>query len=270
MCSLDLQMRVSIFEMLVASLGPSPYCAVDQGISYLKWWLWSTDRDKNPRIFSVLMKAKYFVGVFLVYCGESCFTWNSSYSSSHSLKCWSAFLPVQPTSTCLLCTLLGLTSCPGGFHSRRRLFPSKSVQQRGQDRVTRGVLVLKAGNKPCCLCPGVLSLSWPYIRHMCLADTLSSSTGAAVSAGQIGLVDHSGSVHVLQLWLSSAALGAQTDHCSIISQCRTLPSKFGVLQELPTPWWRAGRQIGEPREWCACAGGWVSGGKPWEEAGALH
>lgn len=67
MCSLDLQMRVSIFEMLVASLGPSPYCAVDQGISYLKWWLWSTDRDKNPRIFSVLMQAKYFVGVGVLW-----------------------------------------------------------------------------------------------------------------------------------------------------------------------------------------------------------
>lgn len=58
--------------------------------------------------------------------------------------------PSCPGSICLLCTLLGLTLCPSGLQKRRRLFLSKSAQQGGQDMVTRGVLVLQAGNKPCC------------------------------------------------------------------------------------------------------------------------
>lgn len=199
----------------------------------------------------------------------SCFTWNS-YSSSHSLKCWSTFLPVQPTSTYLLCTLLGLTSCLSRLWSRRRLFLSKSVQQRGQDRVTRGMLVLQAGNKPCCSCPGLLSSPWAYIRHITVPcrHSLGSSTGAAVSAGQTGLADHGGCVHVLQLWLSSAALVLLAPSSASVELF--LPFLVCSKHSLPTPLWRAGRWIGEPRERCARADGSVSGGKPWEEGGALH
>lgn len=49
-----------------------------------------------------------------------------------------------------------------------------------------------------------------------------------------------------------------------------LPALVYSKHSLPTPLWRAGRRIGEPRQRCARADGWVSGGKPWEEAGALH
>lgn len=171
----------------------------------------------------------------------SCSTWISSYSSSHSFKCWSPFLPVQPTSTCLLCALLGLTSCPSGLKNRRRrLFSSKSVQQRGYDRVTRGLLVLQAGNKPCCPCPGLLSSPWAYIRHTAVpcGYCLGSSSGAAVSAGQTRVADRGGSVHVLWLWLSCAALGAQTDH-SLAASSANAELSLAILvcpeHSLPTP-----------------------------------
>lgn len=195
----------------------------------------------------------------------SCFTWNSSYSSSHSLKCWSSFLPVQPTSTSLLCALLGLTSCPSGLQSGRRLFPSKSVHQRGQDRVTRGMLVLQAGNKPCCPCPGFPSSPWMYTRHATVPCRyfLGTSTGAAVSAGQTGLAGRGGSVHVLQLWLSCAALGAQTDPFSLLHP----PSSASA--ELFLPGLVCSKH--SPARGGGLAGGWVSPGSgvPMLMAGAV-
>lgn len=60
-------MRVSISEMLMASLGPLPCCPVD-----IKAFLWNSGSEElmetRSHIFSVLTQAKYFVGVFLVYC----------------------------------------------------------------------------------------------------------------------------------------------------------------------------------------------------------
>lgn len=155
--------------------------------------------------------------------------------------------------------------CPSRLQSRRkRLFPSKSVQQRGQGGVTRGLLVLQAGNKPCCPCPGLLSCPWVCKRHTAVPCRcyLAPSTGAAVSAGQTGLAGRGGSVHVLQLWLSCAALAAQTAHfpCSITSQGRTLPCSSGVLGAVPSqPWRRAGRGMVSPGncrlgQWCGGTG----------------
>lgn len=200
----------------------------------MKWWLWSTDGDKEPCVFSVLNAGRAFrESLPVVLWGV---VPHGTLPTLHlSFKCWSPFLPVQPTSTCLLCTLLGLTSCPSGLKNRRRrLFSSKSVQQRGFDRVTRGLLVLQAGNKPCCPCPGLLSSPWAYIRHTAVpcGYCLGTSTGAAVSAGQTRVADRGGSVHVLQLWLSCAALGAQTDHSLAASSANAelslFPGNFGV------------------------------------------